>query len=85
MGSRFYKSLYVPLAGWLQASEEGEYSIILAEVLSFKTSLCSSQLGRIMKPIGKVLCATGVVAGLIAFFWKDDFHPGRLARGVISS
>lgn len=38
-----------------------------------------------MKPIGKVLCATGVVAGLIAFFWKDDFNPGRLARGVISS
>lgn len=47
VGSRFYKSLYVPLAGWLQASEEGEHSIISAEVLSFKTSLCSSQLGRI--------------------------------------
>ncbi|NXO77249.1 DHI1L protein, partial [Sitta europaea] len=32
-----------------------------------------------MKPIGKVLCATGVVAGLIAFFWKDDFNPESLS------
>ncbi|NWT70595.1 DHI1L protein, partial [Prunella himalayana] len=32
-----------------------------------------------MKPIGKVVCATGVVAGLIAFFWKDDFNPESLS------
>ncbi|NXB84008.1 DHI1L protein, partial [Vidua chalybeata] len=32
-----------------------------------------------MRPIGKVLCATGVVAGLIAFFWKDDFNPESLS------
>ncbi|NWT16355.1 DHI1L protein, partial [Vireo altiloquus] len=32
-----------------------------------------------MKPVGKVLCATGVVAGLIAFFWKDDFNPESLS------
>ncbi|NWH93551.1 DHI1L protein, partial [Aegithalos caudatus] len=32
-----------------------------------------------MKPIGTVLCATGVVAGLIAFFWKDDFNPESLS------
>ncbi|NXN82885.1 DHI1L protein, partial [Bombycilla garrulus] len=32
-----------------------------------------------MKPIGKVLCATGVVAGLLAFFWKDDFNPESLS------
>uniref|UniRef100_A0A803VK33 Hydroxysteroid 11-beta-dehydrogenase 1-like protein n=1 Tax=Ficedula albicollis TaxID=59894 RepID=A0A803VK33_FICAL len=32
-----------------------------------------------MKPIGKVICATGVVAGLIAFFWKDDFNPESLS------
>ncbi|XP_064590541.1 hydroxysteroid 11-beta-dehydrogenase 1-like protein isoform X2 [Zonotrichia leucophrys gambelii] len=32
-----------------------------------------------MKPIGKVLCATGVVAGLVAFFWKDDFNPESLS------
>lgn len=38
---------------------------------------------RDMKPVGKVLCATGIVAGLLAFFWKDPFNPGRLTRGVI--
>ncbi|NWV06605.1 DHI1L protein, partial [Ptilonorhynchus violaceus] len=32
-----------------------------------------------MKPNGKVLCATGVVAGLLAFFWKDDFNPESLS------
>ncbi|NWZ70495.1 DHI1L protein, partial [Acrocephalus arundinaceus] len=32
-----------------------------------------------MKPIGQVLCATGVVAGLIAFLWKDDFNPENLS------
>ncbi|NWW79184.1 DHI1L protein, partial [Climacteris rufus] len=32
-----------------------------------------------MKPPAKVLCATGVVAGLIAFFWKDDFNPESLS------
>ncbi|NXH50274.1 DHI1L protein, partial [Dicaeum eximium] len=32
-----------------------------------------------MKPIGKVLCATGVLAGLMAFFWKDDFNPESLS------
>lgn len=47
LGSRLYKSLYVSLAGWLQASEKGGHGIILAAVLSFKTSLCSSQLGGI--------------------------------------
>ncbi|RLV84447.1 hypothetical protein DV515_00016217 [Chloebia gouldiae] len=31
-----------------------------------------------MKPIGKVLCATGAVARLLAFFWKDDFNPALL-------
>lgn len=34
-----------------------------------------------MKPIGKVLCATGIIAGLLAFFWKDTFNPGRFTRG----
>ncbi|KAM6331787.1 hydroxysteroid 11-beta-dehydrogenase 1-like protein isoform 2-T5 [Alca torda] len=32
-----------------------------------------------MKPIGKVLCATGIVAGLLAFFWKDPFNPESLS------
>ncbi|NWW58542.1 DHI1L protein, partial [Ifrita kowaldi] len=32
-----------------------------------------------MKPIGKVLCATGVVVGLMAFFWKDDFNSESLS------
>ncbi|KFO04021.1 Hydroxysteroid 11-beta-dehydrogenase 1-like [Balearica regulorum gibbericeps] len=32
-----------------------------------------------MKPIGKVLCATGIVAGLVAFFWKDPFNPESLS------
>lgn len=36
-----------------------------------------------MKPIGKVLCATGIIAGLLAFFWKDTFNPGRFTTGVI--
>ncbi|RLV84463.1 hypothetical protein DV515_00016204 [Chloebia gouldiae] len=34
---------------------------------------------RDMKPIGKVLCATGAVARLLAFFWKDDFNPESLS------
>ncbi|KFW84564.1 Hydroxysteroid 11-beta-dehydrogenase 1-like [Manacus vitellinus] len=32
-----------------------------------------------MKAIGRVLCATGIVAGLIAFFWKDPFIPENLS------
>ncbi|XP_052658063.1 hydroxysteroid 11-beta-dehydrogenase 1-like protein isoform X3 [Harpia harpyja] len=32
-----------------------------------------------MKPIGKVLCATGIIAGLLAFFWKDTFNPESLS------
>ncbi|KAM7080969.1 hydroxysteroid 11-beta-dehydrogenase 1-like protein isoform 1-T1 [Ciconia maguari] len=32
-----------------------------------------------MKPVGKVLCATGIVAGLLAFFWKDPFNPESLS------
>ncbi|KFP55246.1 Hydroxysteroid 11-beta-dehydrogenase 1-like [Cariama cristata] len=32
-----------------------------------------------MKPIGKVLCATGIIAGLLAFFWKDPFNPESLS------
>ncbi|NWJ02988.1 DHI1L protein, partial [Crypturellus undulatus] len=32
-----------------------------------------------MKAIGKVLCATGIVAGLLAFFWKDTFNPESLS------
>ncbi|KFO69346.1 Hydroxysteroid 11-beta-dehydrogenase 1-like [Cuculus canorus] len=32
-----------------------------------------------MKPIGKALCATGIVAGLLAFFWKDPFNPESLS------
>ncbi|NXO28876.1 DHI1L protein, partial [Cisticola juncidis] len=32
-----------------------------------------------MKPIGKVLCAAGVLAGLVAFFWRDDFNPESLS------
>uniref|UniRef100_A0A663DUW4 Hydroxysteroid 11-beta-dehydrogenase 1-like protein n=1 Tax=Aquila chrysaetos chrysaetos TaxID=223781 RepID=A0A663DUW4_AQUCH len=32
-----------------------------------------------MKPIGKVLCATGIIAGLLAFFWKDAFNPESLS------
>ncbi|KAM6113829.1 hydroxysteroid 11-beta-dehydrogenase 1-like protein [Phoenicopterus ruber ruber] len=36
-----------------------------------------------MKPIGKVLCATGIVAGLLAFFWKDPFNPESLSRARV--
>ncbi|NXA85270.1 DHI1L protein, partial [Melanocharis versteri] len=32
-----------------------------------------------MKPVGKVFWATGIVAGLTAFFWKDDFDPESLS------
>ncbi|XP_063213844.1 hydroxysteroid 11-beta-dehydrogenase 1-like protein isoform X4 [Chroicocephalus ridibundus] len=32
-----------------------------------------------MKPIGKVLCATGIIAGLLAFFWKDPFNAESLS------
>ncbi|NXI54544.1 DHI1L protein, partial [Chloroceryle aenea] len=32
-----------------------------------------------MKPIGKVLCAAAVLAGLLAFFWNDPFNPESLA------
>ncbi|KFQ72186.1 Hydroxysteroid 11-beta-dehydrogenase 1-like [Phaethon lepturus] len=32
-----------------------------------------------MKPVGKVLCATGIVAGFLAFFWKDPFNPESLS------
>ncbi|KFV01868.1 Hydroxysteroid 11-beta-dehydrogenase 1-like [Pterocles gutturalis] len=32
-----------------------------------------------MKPIGKALCAAGIVAGLLAFFWKDPFNPVSLS------
>ncbi|NWH77929.1 DHI1L protein, partial [Piaya cayana] len=32
-----------------------------------------------MKPTGKVLCALGVVAVLLAFFWKDRFNPESLS------
>ncbi|KAM9265341.1 hydroxysteroid 11-beta-dehydrogenase 1-like protein isoform 4-T5 [Morus bassanus] len=36
-----------------------------------------------MKPVGKVLCATGIVAGLLAFFWKDSFNPESLSGARI--
>ncbi|NWX06208.1 DHI1L protein, partial [Caloenas nicobarica] len=32
-----------------------------------------------MKAIGTALCAAGIVAALLAFFWKDPFDPGRLS------
>ncbi|NXA53497.1 DHI1L protein, partial [Nothocercus julius] len=32
-----------------------------------------------MMAVGKVLCATGIVAGLLAFFWKDTFNPESLS------
>ncbi|KFR01494.1 Hydroxysteroid 11-beta-dehydrogenase 1-like [Nipponia nippon] len=32
-----------------------------------------------MKPVGKVLCAAAIVAGLLAFFWKDPFNPESLS------
>ncbi|NXO02378.1 DHI1L protein, partial [Rhinopomastus cyanomelas] len=32
-----------------------------------------------MRPVGKVLCATGIIAGLLAFFWKGSFNPESLA------
>ncbi|KFP14242.1 Hydroxysteroid 11-beta-dehydrogenase 1-like [Egretta garzetta] len=32
-----------------------------------------------MKPVGKLLCATGIVAGVLAFFWKDPFKPESLS------
>ncbi|KGL73826.1 Hydroxysteroid 11-beta-dehydrogenase 1-like [Tinamus guttatus] len=32
-----------------------------------------------MKAVGKVLCATGVIVGLLAFFWKDAFDPESLS------
>ncbi|NXG05573.1 DHI1L protein, partial [Sakesphorus luctuosus] len=32
-----------------------------------------------MKPVGKVLYATGIVAGLIVFFWEDPFIPESLS------
>lgn len=66
------------LAGWLTASEEGDYSI-LAAVLSFEASFFTTL--RDMRPLGKVLCATGIIAVLLAFFWKDTFNPGRLTTG----
>ncbi|XP_064031326.1 hydroxysteroid 11-beta-dehydrogenase 1-like protein isoform X2 [Pogoniulus pusillus] len=31
-----------------------------------------------MKPIGKVLCAAGLLAGLLAFFWREPFNPESL-------
>ncbi|KFW72595.1 Hydroxysteroid 11-beta-dehydrogenase 1-like [Pygoscelis adeliae] len=36
-----------------------------------------------MKPVGKVLCATGIVAGLLAFFWKDPFNPESLSAARV--
>ncbi|KFV61680.1 Hydroxysteroid 11-beta-dehydrogenase 1-like [Dryobates pubescens] len=32
-----------------------------------------------MKPIGKVLCATGLLVGLLAYYWQDPFNPESLA------
>ncbi|NXL93256.1 DHI1L protein, partial [Alectura lathami] len=32
-----------------------------------------------MKPLGKVLCATGSVAVLLAFCWRDAFNPESLS------
>ncbi|XP_064325903.1 hydroxysteroid 11-beta-dehydrogenase 1-like protein isoform X3 [Phalacrocorax carbo] len=32
-----------------------------------------------MKPVGKVLCATGIIAGVLVFFWKDSFNPESLS------
>uniref|UniRef100_U3IDG4 Hydroxysteroid 11-beta-dehydrogenase 1-like protein n=2 Tax=Anas TaxID=8835 RepID=U3IDG4_ANAPP len=64
------------LAGWLTASEEGDYSI-LAAVLSFEASFFTTL--RDMRPLGKVLCATGIIAVLLAFFWKDTFNPESLS------
>ncbi|XP_013057378.1 hydroxysteroid 11-beta-dehydrogenase 1-like protein isoform X2 [Anser cygnoides] len=32
-----------------------------------------------MRPLGKVLCATGIIAVLLAFFWKDTFNPESLS------
>ncbi|XP_009081649.1 PREDICTED: hydroxysteroid 11-beta-dehydrogenase 1-like protein [Acanthisitta chloris] len=37
-----------------------------------------------MRPLGKVLCATGIAAVLIAFFWKDSFDPGGLDYLVLN-
>nr|XP_038025212.1 hydroxysteroid 11-beta-dehydrogenase 1-like protein isoform X2 [Anas platyrhynchos] len=61
---------------WLTASEEGDYSI-LAAVLSFEASFFTTL--RDMRPLGKVLCATGIIAVLLAFFWKDTFNPESLS------
>ncbi|XP_025894542.1 hydroxysteroid 11-beta-dehydrogenase 1-like protein isoform X2 [Nothoprocta perdicaria] len=32
-----------------------------------------------MKAVGKALCAAGIVAGLLAFLWKDTFDPESLS------
>ncbi|XP_015155177.3 hydroxysteroid 11-beta-dehydrogenase 1-like protein isoform X5 [Gallus gallus] len=32
-----------------------------------------------MKPFGKVLCAAGSLAVLLAFFWRDTFQPEQLS------
>lgn len=82
MGSRFYKSL--SQAGSRHQRKENTVLFWLRCSAS-RLHFVPHSLEGDMKPIGKVLCATGVVAGLIAFFWKDDFNPGRLARGMISS
>ncbi|KAJ7412264.1 hydroxysteroid 11-beta-dehydrogenase 1-like protein [Willisornis vidua] len=37
-----------------------------------------------MKPVGKVLYATGIVAGLVVFFWEDPFIPGGLDYLVLN-
>ncbi|XP_068025632.1 hydroxysteroid 11-beta-dehydrogenase 1-like protein [Melanerpes formicivorus] len=31
-----------------------------------------------MKPIGKVLCATGLLVGFLAYYWQDPFDPESL-------
>ncbi|NXT85779.1 DHI1L protein, partial [Zapornia atra] len=36
-----------------------------------------------MKPIGKVLCSSGIMAGLLAFFWKDSFNPESLSGACV--
>ncbi|XP_042669072.1 hydroxysteroid 11-beta-dehydrogenase 1-like protein isoform X1 [Centrocercus urophasianus] len=44
---------------------------------SFLFPFCTAW--RKMKPFGKVLCAAGSLAVLLAFFWRDTFQPEQLS------
>eukprot|EP00076_Gallus_gallus_P034490 XP_025000028.1 hydroxysteroid 11-beta-dehydrogenase 1-like protein isoform X2 [Gallus gallus] len=49
----------------------------LHSLSSFLFPFCTAR--RMMKPFGKVLCAAGSLAVLLAFFWRDTFQPEQLS------